>query len=67
MLEMSALRVMDKRSREKKQQKETEKQQQVIVTEKYLFKGFTTEDVWNYDQKLSGKFGSGVVWNSSRC
>ena len=48
---MSSLRVMVKRSRGKKQQKETEKQQHVIVTEKNCFKGFTTEDVRNYDQK----------------
>ena len=48
---MSSLRVMVKRSREKKQQKATEKQQHVIVTENNLFKGFTTEGVRNYDQK----------------
>ena len=48
---MSSLRVMVKRSRGKKKQKETEKQQHVIVTENNLFKGFTTEGVQNYDQK----------------
>ena len=45
MLKMSSLRVMVKRSRGKKQQKETEKQQHVIVTENNLLKGFTTEGV----------------------
>ena len=48
---MSSLRVMVKNSRGKKQQEETEKQQHVIVTEKNLFKGFTTESVRNYEQK----------------
>ena len=48
---MPFLRVMIKRSREKKQQEETEKQQHVIVTENNLFKGFTTEGVRNYNQK----------------
>ena len=61
MLKMSCLRVMVKRSRGKNQQKETEKQQYVIVTENNLFKGFTAEDVRNYDQKLSGKLDSGVA------
>ena len=51
MFEMSSLRVMFKRSRGKKLQEETEKQLHVIVTEKNLFKGFTTERVRNYDQK----------------
>ena len=51
MLKMSSLRVMVKRSRGKKQQKETEKQQHIILTENNLFKGFTTEDVQNYDQE----------------
>ena len=36
---------MDKRSRGKEQQKETEKQQHVIVTENNLFKGFTIKSV----------------------
>ena len=58
---------MVKKSREKKQQKATEKQQHAIVTENNLFKSFTTEDVRNYDQKYSGKLDSGVAWNSSRC
>ena len=49
------------------QQEETEKQQHVIVTEKKIFKGFTTEDVRNYDQKQSGKLDCGIAWNSSRC
>ena len=48
---MSSLRVMVKRSRGKDQQEETEKQEHVIVTEKKLFKGFTTEGIQNYDQK----------------
>ena len=48
---MSSLRVIVKRSKGKKQQEETEKQQQVIETENNLFKGFTTEGVRNYDQK----------------
>ena len=55
---------MVKRSRDKKQQKETEKQQHVIVTENNLLKGFSTEAVRNYDQKYSGKLDSGVAWNS---
>ena len=55
MLEMSSLRVMIKKSRGKKQQKETEKQQYIIVRENSLFKGFATEGVPNYDQKQSGK------------
>ena len=42
---MTSLRVMFKNSRGKKQQKETEKQQHIIVTEKTLFKGFTTKDI----------------------
>ena len=42
---------MVKRSSGEKQQEETEKQEHVIVTENNLFKGFTTEDVRNYDQK----------------
>ena len=45
MLKMSFLRVMLKRSRGKKQWKETEKQQHVIVIENNLFKEFTTEGV----------------------
>ena len=48
-LEKSFLRVKAKRSRGKKEQEETEKQQHVIVTEVILFKGFTTEGVRNYD------------------
>ena len=48
---MSSLRVMVKRSREKKTQEEREKQQYVIVTENDLFRGFTTENGRNYDQK----------------
>ena len=51
MLKMSPLRVMVKRSRGKKQQKETEKQQYIIVTENILFKGFTAKGVRNFDQK----------------
>ena len=51
MLKMSSLQVMVKRSRGNKLQKETEKQQFVIVTENNLFKGFTIEDVQNYNQK----------------
>ena len=42
---------MAKRSRGERQQKETEKQQHIIASENNLFKGFTTEDVQNYDQK----------------
>ena len=53
-LEMSSLRVMVKRSRGKKQQEETEKQQHFIVTESNLFKGFNTEDIRKYDQEESG-------------
>ena len=48
---MSSLRVMDKRSKGKKQQEETEKEQHDIVTENSLFKGFTTKGVRNYDLK----------------
>ena len=61
---MSSLRVKVKNCRGKKQQEETEKHQHVIVTENNLFKGFTTEDVQNYDQKYSGKLDSGIAWNS---
>ena len=39
-LEMSSLRVMIKRSRGKKQQEETKKQQHAIVTENDLFQFF---------------------------
>ena len=67
MLKMPSLRVMVKRSSGNKQQKETEKQQYVIVTENKLFKGYTTKGVRNYDQKLSGKLDSGVALNSSGC
>ena len=42
---------MVKKSRGKKQQEETEKHQHVNVTEKNLFKDFTTEGIRNYDQK----------------
>ena len=45
MLEMSSLPVMVKRSRGKKQQEESEKQQDIIMTENNLFKGFTTKSV----------------------
>ena len=45
MLEISSLRVMVKRSRGKKLQEETEKQQHVIVTENCLFIGFATKGI----------------------
>ena len=67
MLKVSALRVIVKRSRGKKRQKETERQQYVIVAENNLFKGFTTKGVRNYDHKYSGNLDSGVALNSSRC
>ena len=67
MLKMSSLRVMVKRSRGNKQQKETEKQQYDTASENHLFKGFTTEGCRNFDQKYFGKLDSGVAWNSSRC
>ena len=51
MLEMSSLRVTVKRSRGKKHQEETQKQQHVIVTENNLFKGFTKEGIEKYDLK----------------
>ena len=51
MLEMSSLRVMVKISTGKEQQEETEKQQQVIVTENNLYKGFTRKCVRNYYRK----------------
>ena len=35
----------------KKQQKEKEKQQHIIMAENNLFKGFTTEGVRNYEKK----------------
>ena len=47
---MSSLRVMVENNRGKKGQEETEKQQQVIVTENSLFKGFATKSVKNCDQ-----------------
>ena len=49
MLEMSSLPVMVKRSRGKKQQEETEKQQHVTVTQNNIFEGLTTKGVRNYD------------------
>ena len=55
---MSSQQVMVKRSRGKKQQEETEKQQHVIVTKSNLFKGFTIEGVLNYFLKQSTKLGS---------
>ena len=61
-LKMSSLRVMDKKSRWKKQQVETEKQQHFIMTENNLLKGFTTKDVWNYDRKWSIKLDSEGRW-----
>ena len=62
----SSSRVMVKNNREgKKQHEETEKQQNIIVTENNLFKDFTTEGVRNYDQKLSSKHYRCVTWNSS--
>ena len=42
-LDMSSLRIMVKRSRRKKEQEDTGKQQHVIVTENNSFKGFTIE------------------------
>ena len=50
MLEMSSLRVMVKRSRGKKLQEETEKQQHFVATENNFLKGFTTEGIRNYYQ-----------------
>ena len=44
---MSSLRVMVKRSRGKKEQEETEKQQHNIVAEDNLFKDFTTKGARN--------------------
>ena len=64
---MSFLQVMIKRSRGKKQQDETEKQQHVIVTENHLFKNFTAECIRNYDQKQFCKLDSYIAWNFSRC
>ena len=40
-----------KKNRGKKQQKETQKHYHVIVAENNLFKGFTAEDIRNYDQE----------------
>ena len=51
---MSSLRVINKRSKGKKYQEETEKKQYIIVTENNLFKGFTAESVRYYDNKYSG-------------
>ena len=48
---MSSLRVIVQRSKGKKQQEETEKQQHVIATENNLLKGFTIECVLKFDQK----------------
>ena len=45
-METSSLRFMVKRSREKKQQEETGKQQYVIVTENKLFKGDCICSFW---------------------
>ena len=64
-LEMSSLWVSVKRSRGKEQKKKTEKHQHAILAENNLCKGFTTDGVWNYDQRLSGNVDSGVSWNSS--
>ena len=49
---------MVKKSRVKKQRGETEKQQQVIVAENNLIKGFITECVRNHDQKQSDNYDS---------
>ena len=46
---MFYLQIMVKRSKGKKQQDETEKQQQVIVSESNLFKDLSTKAVRNYD------------------
>ena len=54
---------MVKRSRGKKTQEETKKQQHVIVTENNIFK----EGVRNYEQKKSGKLDNGGAWNSTHC
>ena len=62
MLKMSSLRVMVKRSRGKKQQKEAKKQQHVIATENNLFKGYTTKEVLNYHRKQSRKLDSDGRW-----
>ena len=62
MLEMSALRVMVKRNREKKQQEETEKQQHVIVIEKTLFIGFPIKGVRNYEKKQSDELDRDGRW-----
>ena len=61
------MRVKVKRSTGKKQQEEITKQENVIVTENNLFKGYTTEGVRNYYQKYSGKLDNSVTWNSSHC
>ena len=58
---MFSLRDMVKNSRGKKQRDETEKQQHVVVTKNKLFKGFTTDDVRNYDQKKSAKLDSSIL------
>ena len=58
---------MVKRSRGKKKQEETKKQQHIIVTKSKLFKGFNAESVRNYDQKYSGKLDSGVAWILLSC
>ena len=42
---MASLRVMIKRTRGKKQQEETEKQQHAVVTESNLFKSFIAEGI----------------------
>ena len=48
---MSSLLVMVQRSRGKKQEDGTGKQQNLIVTKNNLFKNFKTEGVQNLDQK----------------
>ena len=57
---MAVLRVMVKKSRGKKKQEKTEKQQYVIVTENNLFEDFITKGVRNYDRKQFGQLESDV-------
>ena len=41
-----------------------QKQQRINGSENILLKFSTAENIQKYQQKSSGKFGSGVAWNS---
>ena len=44
--------------------KKKQKQQEIDKTENILWKGCTIKDVWNNDQKSTGRSVNGTAWNS---